>query len=125
MGRKPAPSSAHARRGGRAVGKSPQAGFSLASLSGIAQTRGFMVGAVVAACLVLSFMFLYGPAQQYYCSVRDHDKLAIEYAALSDRNNALQTDVDSLQTDAGIEQRAHDQLGWVKQGEESAKDARP
>ena len=98
-----------------------KAGFSLASLSGIAQTRGFMVGAVVAACLVLSFMFLYGPAQQNYCSVRDHDKLAIEYAALSDRNNALQTDVDSLQTDAGIEQRAHDQLGWVKQGEESAK----
>ena len=60
-----------------------KAGFSLASLSGIAQTRGFMVGAVVAACLVLSFMFLYGPAQQYYCSVRDHDKLAIEYAALA------------------------------------------
>lgn len=95
-------------------------GFSLVSLSGIAQTRGFMVGAVVAACLVLSFVFLYGPAQQYYCSVRDHDKLAIEYAALSDRNDALQTDVDSLQTDAGIEQRAHDQLGWVKKGEESA-----
>lgn len=95
-------------------------GFSLASLSGLVQTRGFMVGAVVAACIVFSAVFLYPSAQQYYCSVRNHDKLAIEYAALADRNDALQTDVDALQTDAGVEQRAHDQLGWVKKGEESA-----
>lgn len=95
-------------------------GFSLASLSGLMQTRRFMVGAVVAACLVLSAVFLYPTAQQYYCSVRNHDKLAIEYAALAERNDALQTDVDALQTDAGVEQRAHEQLGWVKKGEETA-----
>ena len=97
-----------------------KSGFSLASLSGLVQTRGFMIGAVVAACLVFSVVFLYPSAQQYYCGIRNHDKLAIEYEALAERNDALQTDVDSLQTDAGIEQRAHDQLGWVKKGEESA-----
>ena len=94
-----------------------KAGF---SLSGLLQTRGFVVGVVVAACLVLSAVFLYPTAQQYYCSVRNHDKLAIEYEALAERNDALQTDVDALQTDAGVEQRAHEQLGWVKKGEESA-----
>lgn len=90
------------------------------SVSGLLRSRSFMVGAVVAACLVLSAVFLYPTAQQYYCSVRNHDKLAIEYAALAERNDALQTDVDALQTDAGVEQRAHEQLGWVKKGEESA-----
>lgn len=97
-----------------------KAGFSPAALAGLIRTRGFMIFAAVAACLVVCTVFLYTPAQQYYCSVRNHDKLELEYAALADRNDALQTDVDSLQTDAGIEQRAHDQLGWVKKGEESA-----
>lgn len=97
-----------------------RAGFSVEGLLAAMHTRGFMIGAAVAACLVLSTAFLYPTAQQYYCSVRNHDKLAIEYAALSDRNDALQSDVDALQTDAGVEQRAHEQLGWVKKGEQSA-----
>ena len=34
----------------------------------------------------MSTVFLYPTAQRYYCSVRDHDKLVIEYDALVDRN---------------------------------------
>ena len=94
--------------------------FSKDALMNAMGSRTFMIGAAVAACLVMSTVFLYPTAQRYYCSVRDHDKLVIEYDALVDRNQALQSDVDSLQTDAGVEQRAHEQLGWVKKGEESA-----
>lgn len=97
-----------------------RARFSKDPLMGAMGSRTFMIGAAVAACLVMSTVFLYPTAQRYYCSVRDHDKLVIEYDALVDRNQELQSDVDSLQTDAGVEQRAHEQLGWVKKGEESA-----
>ena len=97
-----------------------RARFSKDTLMGAMGSRTFMIGAAVAACLVMSTVFLYPTAQRYYCSVRDHDKLVIEYDALVDRNQELQSDVDSLQTDAGVEQRAHEQLGWVKKGEESA-----
>ena len=49
----------------------------------------FMIGAAVAACLVTaSTVFLYPTAQRYYYSVRDHDKLVIEYDALVDCNQS-------------------------------------
>ena len=96
------------------------AGFSRESLASMMGSRTFMIGAAVAVCLVMSAVFLYPTAQRYYCSVRDHDKLVIEYDALTDRNQELQSDVDALQTDAGVEQRAHEQLGWVRKGEQSA-----
>lgn len=103
-----------------APSRNRRARFSKDTLMGAMGSRTFMIGAAVAACLVMSTVFLYPTAQRYYCSVRDHDKLVIEYDALVDRNQELQSDVDSLQTDAGVEQRAHEQLGWVKKGEESA-----
>ncbi|MFR1638904.1 MAG: FtsB family cell division protein [Eggerthellaceae bacterium] len=55
-----------------------------------------------------------------YHALRERDQLAAEYAALEERNGALESDVSSLQTDAGIEDRAHEQFGWVKKGEETA-----
>lgn len=97
--------------------KSRHFGF---SLSALLQSRQFMVSAIAVACMVVAVIWLYPTAQQYYCSVRNYDKLALEYEALADRNSTLQSDVDALQTDSGVEQRAHDQLGWVKKGEETA-----
>ena len=64
---------------------------------------------------------VYKGAQQYYQSVRDRDRLAAEYAALVERNGAIEGEVATLQTDSGIESRAHEQLGWVKDGEQTAK----
>ena len=77
------------------------------------------VAAGVVACLALVCVFLYQPAQQYYQAMREHDALAAEYSALQSRGEALQDSVDSLSSDAGIEDLAHDQYGWVKKGEVS------
>ena len=104
--------------------ESPQAsakrGFSLGSLASLKSSPKFIASAAVAVCLVLSCAFLYPPAQQYYHALRERDQLAAEYAALEERNGALESDVSSLQTDAGIEDRANEQFGWVKKGEETA-----
>lgn len=79
-----------------------------------------IVALCVVACFVLSCVSLYPSARQYYLTVREHDRLAAEYAAVEERNEALQNNVSALQTDAGVEARAHEQFGWVKQGEQTA-----
>lgn len=95
-------------------------GFSFAGLLSLKSSPKFIAAAAVTACLVLSCIFLYPGAQQYYHAVRENDRLQAEYTALDQRNSALGGDIGSLQTDAGIEARAHEQLGWVKKGEETA-----
>lgn len=99
---------------------SAKRGFSLGSLASLKSSPKFIASTAVVVCLVLSCAFLYSPAQQYYHALRERDQLAAEYAALEERNGALESDVSSLQTDAGIEDRAHEQFGWVKKGEETA-----
>ena len=99
---------------------SAKRGLSLGSLVSLKSSPKFIATAAVTLCLALSCLFLYPTAQQYYHAVRERDQLAAEYAALAERNSVLQNDVDSLQTDAGIEDRAHEQFGWVKKGEETA-----
>ena len=49
--------------------------------------------------------------------LRTQDKLEAEYALLSERNAAIQGDIDRLSTDEGIEDVAREQLGWVSKGE--------
>lgn len=71
-------------------------------------------------CLALSCWFLYTPAQQYYQSVRERDRLQAEYTAINQRNALLQMEVDALETDAGLEDRARGEFGWVKEGEQTA-----
>ncbi len=73
----------------------------------------------VVACAACAFS-LYGPAQQYYTQMRETDRLQAEYAAVAARSDALQSSIDSLQTDAGIEDKAHADLGYVKSGERTA-----
>lgn len=99
---------------------SSKRGFSFGSLASLKSSPKFIASAAVAACLVLSCLFLYPAAQQYYHAVRENDRLTAEYAALADRNESLEGTVSSLQTDSGIEQVAHEQFGWVKPGEETA-----
>lgn len=80
----------------------------------------FVASLMVAACLVLSCVFLYPAAKQYYTTVREHDQLQAEYEALQQRNATIQAEVDSLSTEAGIEDRARKEFGWVKEGENAA-----
>ena len=100
--------------------------FSLASLNPLAllssgkQSPKAIAGLGFVACLLLTCWFLYTPAQQLYHSVREHDRLQAEYAAIEQRNASLESEVGTLQTDAGIEDRAHEQFGGVPEGEQTA-----
>ena len=75
----------------------------------------------VCACIVLSCAFLYPTAQQYYQSLREHDRLQAVYEALEERNALLQAEVDALNTDEGIEDLARAEFGWVMEGENAVK----
>lgn len=67
--------------------------------------------------LVFSCIFLYPSAQQYYLSVRDYAQAEAEYAAVLERNESVESQVNSLSSDEGIEDRARSEYGWVKEGE--------
>ncbi len=75
--------------------------------------------ATVLTCAVCAFS-LYGPAQQYYTQMRETDRLQAEYAAVAERSDNLQASIDSLQTNAGVEDKAHADLGYIKSGERTA-----
>ena len=77
----------------------------------------FIVTAVTAFCLVFTVSFLYPSAAQLYHSVRERDQLQAEYAAIEQRNDSIHATVDALSTDAGVEDRAHQEFGWVSKGE--------
>ncbi len=80
------------------------------------------LGIVLCSMLVVAFcaVTLYGPAQQYYHQMRETDRLQAEYAAVAARTEVLQSSIDALQTDAGIEDKAHTDLGYVKANEQTA-----
>lgn len=63
---------------------------------------------------------LYGPAQQYYTSVRRSQDLQTKYAALKSQNSDLSSDVKTLMTKSGIEDQAR-KNGYVYPGEKSVK----
>ena len=71
-------------------------------------------------CLVLVAVFLYTPAQHYYQSVREHDRLAAEYASIQERNANLNTQNDSLASKAGMEDAVRQKYGYVVDGDETA-----
>ena len=76
-----------------------------------------IVTCAVTACLLLTALFLYAPAQQYYQELRERDRLQVEYTILQQRNDAIQQEIDRLSTDEGVEDRARAEYGWVKEGE--------
>jgi cell division protein FtsB len=75
--------------------------------------------AATLVCLGLVVVFLYEPAAQCYCQMRELDRLNAEYAAVETHNDTLQTSVDTLQSGTGIEDSATSQFGMVKQGEQA------
>jgi cell division protein FtsB len=75
--------------------------------------------AATLVCLGLVALFLYEPASQYYCQMRELARLNAEYAAVEAHNSTLQTSVDTLQSDTGIEDSATSQFGMVKEGEQA------
>lgn len=86
--------------------------------AGSGRNRLVTLGAV-AVCLLLTCVFLYPPAQQYYQEVRERDRLQAEYDAIQQRNGAIQREVDYLSSDAGVQDKARSEFGWVLSGERS------
>ncbi len=75
----------------------------------------------VALAIVFALLAaLYGPAQQYYTSVRRSQDLQTKYAALKSQNGDLSSDVKTLMTKSGIEDQAR-KNGYVYPGEKSVK----
>ncbi len=80
-------------------------------------TPPLAVLAGIAACLVFALVLLYPAAQTYYLETREQSRLQAEYDALSARNAAIESQVEYLKTDEGIEDAAHKELGWVYDGQ--------
>lgn len=79
--------------------------------------RQIAIGSIVSALvIVLACVVVYPTAQTYYVQLRTNDRLQAEYEALEDRNAQLQSNIDNLQTDAGIEDQAR-QYGWARSDE--------
>lgn len=74
----------------------------------------------VALCIVLTVVFLYTPAQQYYQAQRENSRLTAEYAVIEQRNEALDEQNDTLASNAGMEDAVRQKYGYVKQGDQVA-----
>lgn len=107
-----------------AVGKVAAVGSKAASAQvpdkAASALKRFQKPLIALGALLLIVVALYGPAQQYYVQMRETDRLEAEYAAVAQRNDSLQSEIDSLKTDDGVEDRAHEELGYVMSGEETA-----
>lgn len=98
-------------------------GFSVPSISIPQLSPLFKRNLTAVICAVAAVMLvgsIYTPAQQYYQQIRECDRLSAEYAAVQERNEALQSTVDRLSTDEGLEDKAHAEFGLVKPEEETA-----
>ena len=93
--------------------------FSLPAISLPDIPKKIMVTLCAAFCIVLFAGMLYTPAQQYYQQMRERDRLSAEYEAIIDRNESLQGLVDNLQSDEGVEDKAHAEFGLIKKGEQA------
>lgn len=96
-------------------GFSPKRTFEVPSFS-----KKITIPAFTLVIVALFAFALYPPAQQYYTQMREVERLSAEYAAIEARNQAIQDNIDALQTDEGIEDKAHSEFGYVKQNEKTA-----
>lgn len=76
--------------------------------------------ATAVLCIVLAFAFLYTPAQQYYQAMREKGRLAAEYAVVEQRNDVIDSQNDSLASNAGMEDAVRQKFGYVIQGDQTA-----
>jgi cell division protein FtsB len=74
---------------------------------------------IIALSLVLAAVMLYPVAREYYLVMRENFRLNAEYEAVVNRNERIRQEIESLQTPEGIEDRAREEFGWVKDGEEA------
>ena len=88
-------------------------------LSNLQVSPRTLKGFTAVLCVVLIAVFLYVPAQQYYQAQREHDRLVAEYAVLEQRNAALNSQNDSLSSNAGMEDAVRQKYGYVVEGDQA------
>lgn len=72
---------------------------------------------VAFVAVAFAVVMLYPSCQNYYNETRQLQQLQAEYDALQEYNTQMQNQVDYLNTDAGIEDYARSELGWIRPGE--------
>jgi cell division protein FtsB len=77
------------------------------------------VTAVIILSLALAVVMLYPVLREYYVALRVNAHAHAEYEAVVDRNEKIQQQIDELSTLEGIEDRAREEFGWVRAGEEA------
>lgn len=75
---------------------------------------------VFLSVVIFLLVGLYPPIRGYYHAVREHDELLVNQQKLEEDKKRLESEVNSLQTKEGIEEKAREQ-GYVSEGEESAR----
>lgn len=92
------------------------AGFSLPLP--LLNSRTFSRAVVAFSVLAFAVVMLYGPCASLYNETRSLQQLEAEYAALEDANEQMQSQLDYLNTDEGLEDYARAELGWVRADEQ-------
>lgn len=77
--------------------------------------------AITLALILIFVLAVYMPAKNFYIAKRAQERLQVEYQQNIEHNAALQERVESLQTDAGVEDEARKNMGLVMPGEHSIK----
>ena len=99
--------------------------FSMASLAELKDNaldfaRNHTKLVVFLGIVIFLLVGLYPPIRGYYHAVREHDELLVNQQKLEEDKKRLESEVNSLQTKEGIEEKAREQ-GYVSEGEESAR----
>ena len=75
---------------------------------------------IAGCCVFFTFVMLYQPLADYYDESRQLQQLEAEYSALEEQNASLKSEIDYLNTDAGLEDYAGYKLGYIRADEQTA-----
>ena len=87
------------------------------SPSEIVASQNFRRNAIIIVGIIVSVAIIYPSVRDYYVAVRERDQLAVELAAVKERNEAIVAQVEYLQSIEGQEDLARSEFGLVKEGE--------
>jgi hypothetical protein len=78
-----------------------------------------IVIAIIICGLIFTVVMLYPAARGHYLALRENSHANAVHQATVGRNEKMQQQIDELQTPEGIEDRAREEFGWVREGEEA------
>ena len=115
----------HRTESGQKTERTNKPQFSMASLAELKDNaldfvRNHTKLVVFLGVVIFLLVGLYPPIRGYYHAVREHDELLVNQQKLEEDKKRLESEVNSLQTKEGIEEKAREQ-GYVSEGEESAR----